>query len=165
MNAFRWRYLWFVLVLLVVTTAAQAAVTIDLGYVDKTSAEYARFKAWVDRAVEGSPGYAFSATDAAFAWRLDGNTAYCQLAVQMVEQQVAEAEAEIAAGRRPPVSYDSYLEVGDKIRDVALAYDWCAGFTSASQRSRWAAYAEQAVWNVWHHEQAYALIIQAELKE
>lgn len=154
MNAVRWCRPLLALALLVVTWTAQAGITLDLGYVDKNSAEYARFKSWVDSAVDGSPGYAFSATDAAYAYRLDGSSSYCQLAVAMTEQQVAEAEAEIAAGRRPAVSYDSYLDVGGMIGDLALTYDWCAAFTSASQRTRWAAYAEQAVWNVWHPDDA-----------
>nr|MBP6692386.1 hypothetical protein [Xanthomonadales bacterium] len=80
--------------------------------------------------------------------------AYCQLAVALAEEQVAAAEREIAAGQRAPVASDSYLEVGDFIRDLSITYDWCASFTTASQRTRWAAYAEQAVWNVWNPAQA-----------
>ena len=76
------------------------------------------------------------------------------LAVALAEEQVAAAEREIAAGQRAPVASDSYLEVGDFIRDLSITYDWCASFTTASQRTRWAAYAEQAVWNVWNPAQA-----------
>jgi hypothetical protein len=134
--------------------AARAAVTTDLGYVDTASSRYTRFKGFVDQAVAGSPGYEFKAIDAVYAWRLTNNAAYCNLAVQKAEAQVAAAEAEIAAGRRAPVAADSYLEVGSMIRDVAITFDWCAAFTTAAQRGRWAAYAEQAVWNVWNPSQA-----------
>lgn len=134
--------------------AAQAAVATDLGYVDTASSRFMRFKGFVDQALAGSPGYEFKAIDAVYAWRLTNNAAYCNLAVQKVEAQVAAAEAEIAAGRRAPVAADSYLEVGPMIRDVAITYDWCAAFTTSAQRSRWAAYAEQAVWNVWNPSQA-----------
>lgn len=141
---------------LLVTTAGlcRAAIPPDLSYVDTTTPAYARFKAWVDRALAGNPGYNFSATDAGYAYRLNGNAAYCQLAVQMAEKQVADAETVIANGQRPEVSGDSYLHVGEMIRDVSLTYDWCAAFTTMQQRARWAAYAEQAIWNVWHHQQA-----------
>lgn len=71
-----------------------------------------------------------------------------------MERQVAEAEAAIAQGNRPEISGDSYLHVGEMLRDLALTYDWCAVATTPQQRSRWAAYAEQAVWNVWHPGQA-----------
>jgi hypothetical protein len=108
----------------------------------------------VDAAVAGNIGYGFSATDAAYAWRIAGTASYCQLAVNLVNQQVTTAEAEIAAGRRPQIAADSYLEVGPFLRDLSITYDWCAAFTTASQRTRWAAYAEQAVWNVWNPAQA-----------
>jgi hypothetical protein len=133
---------------------AGAAVVVDLSYVNPSGPQYVRFRNWVDQAVSGAPGYAFSATDAAYAFRVSGGAPYCQLAVSMVEDQVADAEAEIAAGRRPAISYDSYLEVGQYIRDLSITYDWCAAFTTAQQRTRWAAYAQQAVWNVWNHTQA-----------
>src|SRR5205085_2917204 len=88
---------------------AHAAIVVDLSYVDTAGSAYQRFKGFVDQAVAGNPGYAFSATDAAYAYRIGGGNQYCQLAVSMVEADVAAAEAEIAAGRRPAVSYDSYL--------------------------------------------------------
>lgn len=133
---------------------AQAAITIDLSYVDLQSSQYLRFKQWVDRALAGNPGYEFSATDAALAHRLSGHVPYCTLAVGMVESQVATAEAAIAAGQNPLVARDSYLHVGAMIGDLALTWDWCAAQVSASQRTRWSAYAERAVANVWSPSQA-----------
>lgn len=147
----------FVLATLLATSAplpCGAAIDLDLSYVDRKSPAYLRFKAWVDQAVAGNPGYAFSATDAAYLYRLGGEPQYATLAVQWVERQVAEAEAAIARGDRPEISGDSYLHVGEMLRDLALTYDWCATATTAPQRARWAAYAEQAVWNVWHPGQA-----------
>ena len=40
------------------------------------------------------------------------------------------------------------------IGDVALVYDWCFDKVTPAQRTRWLAYANQAVWNVWHPTQA-----------
>ncbi|HET7842859.1 MAG TPA: heparinase II/III family protein [Xanthomonadales bacterium] len=142
------------LLALALSGTAESAIVVDLSYVNPTGPAYTRFRNWVDQAVAGNPGYAFSATDAAYAYRISGGNQYCQLAVQMVEADVVAAEAEIAAGRRPPVSYDSYLEVGQYIRDLSITYDWCAAFTTAAQRTRWANYAQQAVWNVWNYNQA-----------
>lgn len=132
-----------------------AAIDLDLSYVDPQSPAYQRFEAWVDQAVAGEPGYAFSATDAAYLFRLTGQAPYAALAVQMVERQVADAEALIAQGERPEISGDSYLHVGEMLRDLALTYDWCAASITPQQRTRWSAYAEQAVWNVWHPDDAH----------
>lgn len=140
--------------LLATCLTGHAAIDLDLSYVDLQSPAYQRFKAWVDDAVAGEPGYAFSATDAATLFRLTGQAPYATLAVQMVERQVAEAEALIAQGQRPEIAGDSYLHVGEMLRDLALTYDWCAASITPQQRTRWAAYAQQAVWNVWHPAQA-----------
>ncbi len=131
-----------------------AAINLDLSYVDQQSAQFQRFKAWVDEAVGGNPDYGFSATDAAYMYRLTGQNPYAALAVQMVEAQVADAEAAIAANDAPEVAGDSYLQVGGMISYLALTYDWCATAITPQQRTRWAAYAEQAVWNVWHPDDA-----------
>ena len=64
------------------------------------------------------------------------------------------AETRIASGAAPEVAGDSYLQVGEMIGDLALVYDWCLPQVSPSQRSRWIAYANQAVWNVWNYTQA-----------
>jgi len=133
---------------------ARADVVLSLDYVDTGSTAWSRFIAWVDQAVGGSIPYGFSATDAAYAYRVTGQATYAELAVDLVEAQVVEAEAAIALGERPPIAGDSYLEVGPMLHDLALVYDWCAAYTTAGQRTRWAAYAEQAVWNVWHPEEA-----------
>jgi hypothetical protein len=135
-------------------STAVSLLKVDLAYVDKRSEAFSRFRAWVDSAVGGEPGYAFNAGDAALMFRLSGSQKYCDLAVRMVESQVADAEASIAAGGRPAISGDSYLEVGPMIADLALALDSCAASVAPAQRQRWAAYAEQAVWNVWHHDDA-----------
>jgi hypothetical protein len=133
---------------------ATSLLKTDLTYVDKKSAAYSRFRAWVDSAVDGEPGYAFNAADAALMFRLSNTQKYCDLAVRMVEQQVSEAETAIAAGKRPAIAGDSYLEVGPMIADLALTLDSCNATIAPSQRQRWSAYAEQSVWNVWHHNDA-----------
>lgn len=132
----------------------KAAITIDLSFVNQSSPEYLRFKDFVDAAVGGNPGYAFSAADAAWMFKLTGQAQYANLAVQMVEAQVSAAETAIAGGGRPEISGDQYLEVGPMIEDLALTYDWCAAYVTPSQRTRWANYAQQAVWNVWNHASA-----------
>jgi hypothetical protein len=144
----------WLLIGLLAALPAQAAIDIDLSYVDQNSAEFARFKDFVDAAVGGNPDYGFSAADAAYMYKLTSQGQYATLAVATVEAQVSDAEAVIAGGGRPDISGDSYLDVGPMLEDLALTYDWCADHTTANQRTRWAAYAEQAVWNVWHAETA-----------
>lgn len=123
-------------------------------YVNLNSAAYTRFKGWVDSAVNGSPGYAFAASEAAMMYQLSPETKYCTLAVNMVERQVADAEAAIAAGSNPEVAGDSYLEVGPMISDLSMTLVTCSAFITGAQRTRWSAYAEQSVWNIWNYGSA-----------
>src|SRR3546814_10216592 len=81
---------------------------------------YTSFKSWVDSAVNGNRGYGFAASEAAIMFQLTANQNYCTLAVTMVEEQVAGAEAAIAGGGRPDVAGDSYLEVGPMIAYLSL---------------------------------------------
>jgi len=137
--------------------ALQAAVTLDLSFVDQSSTQYQRFRDFVDSGLSGTLPYGYNATDAAFVARIEGPAQaapYCARAVELVEAQVADAEALIAMGQRPAISGDSYLDVGGMIEELALSYDWCASATTPAQRTRWAAYAEQAIYNVWHPELA-----------
>ncbi|MBP7587806.1 MAG: hypothetical protein KBA72_07615, partial [Thermoanaerobaculia bacterium] len=46
-------------------SSLSADIGLSLAYVDMGGQPYARFKTFVDQAVAGNPGYAFSATDAA----------------------------------------------------------------------------------------------------
>ena len=114
----------------------------------------ARFRNTVDAWAGGSDVYNFQAWNAALLGQLTGTTSYCTKAVANVETQVAAAEAKIAAGAVPDVAADSYLNIGDMIGNVALVYDWCYPQVTAAQRTRWIAYANQAVSNVWHYATA-----------
>jgi hypothetical protein len=113
-----------------------------------------RFKGQVDQWVGGADIWGFSAWNAALIGQLTGNATYCTKAVAAIESQVATAEGKISAGQAPEVAADSYLQIGDMIGDLALVYDWCFTQTTAAQRTRWLAYADQAVWNVWNHTTA-----------
>ncbi|MBF0430750.1 MAG: heparinase II/III family protein [Fibrobacteria bacterium] len=122
--------------------------------IDTTSNEFSRLKAFVDRAVGGSPGYDFSAVDAMLMYSASENSAYAELAITMVEEMVTAAEASIASGQRPSISGDSYLYVGRNIQALALTYDWAADRLSENQKQRWKAFADQAIYNIWNHEDA-----------
>jgi hypothetical protein len=113
-----------------------------------------RFRAMVDGHLDGANYYNYRAWFSALVGALTDDPAYCASAVEEIDTFVADEEALVGAGSRADIAYDSYLEVGPKIMNVALTYDWCFDSTSASQRDRWNAYTQQAVWNVWHHEDA-----------
>lgn len=98
--------------------------------------------------------YNFRAWHPAILYALTGDAKYSAYAIKMVDDCITQEEATIAGGERPRVAFDSYLEVGDMIGDVMLTYDWCFDKLSDSQKQRWIAYSNQAVWNVWHHETA-----------
>ena len=113
-----------------------------------------RFRDMVDAQMAGADYYAFDPHFAALLGALTGDAAYCDYAVAMADGRLASEEALIAAGERADVAGDSYLYVGDMVGDLSLVYDWCFDTLTADQRARIIAYANQAVWNVWHPDEA-----------
>ena len=120
---------------------------------NRSSTAYTRFRDWVDSGLTSTP-YGYSAYDPAFMYLLVNDAKYCNRAVSLADEQVATAESAIAGGGTPQIAHDSYLEVGPMIADVAMALHACPGYVDQTKRSRWSAYAEQAIWNVWNHEDA-----------
>lgn len=112
------------------------------------------FRTKVDQWLAGADLWGFQAWNAALLGQLTGNATYCAKAVATIEDQVRTAESAISSGSRPKVALDSYLEIGEMIGDLSLVYDWCFDQVTDAQRTRWIAYANQAVWNVWHHTEA-----------
>jgi hypothetical protein len=113
-----------------------------------------RFRDMVDAQMGGADYWGFSASDAAMLGVLTGDEAYCSYAITLTEDWVVSEEQRIGAGEAAEVAGDSYLYVGHAVGDLALVYDWCYDALTAYQRARWIAYANQAVWNVWHPEEA-----------
>jgi hypothetical protein len=109
-----------------------------------------KFRDKTNQWLAGSDIWGFRAWNGALLGQLTHDVRYCAKSIAMVEAQVVAAEAKIAAGAAPAVAADSYLEIGEDIGDLSLVYDWCFDQISSSQKSRWIAYANQAVSNVWH---------------
>ena len=128
---------------------------VDSHGVDLDGDAFLRFRRWVDLAAAGTPDYGFSAYDAALLHRYTHAPVYCDLAIRTTEDEVAQAERAIAAGRAPAVADDSYLDVGPRIAALAMTLDSCRTRIPPAQRARWSAFAEQAVWNVWHPLRAH----------
>lgn len=145
-----------------VAVASQTRPYIPLPPIDFESDEFDRFESWVDQAVGGRPGYEFAAYEAAMMARIAKDNPklgidpddYAELAIKMVDSYVKAAEEAVAQGNRPQISHDSYLHVGPQIRSLATTYDWLYDRLSPEQRARWEKFAEQAIWNVWNHNQA-----------
>ncbi len=116
--------------------------------------EATRFIKMVDGWMGGNDVYAFQAWFAALASQLTGDAKYCTAAIKNVDANVIAEEKLIAEGNRPELARDSYLYVGEVVGDIMLTYDWCFDQVTASQKTRWLKLADQAVWNVWHHETA-----------
>ena len=114
-----------------------------------------RFKAYVDSEV-ARPGanWGFQTWWVALMYQVNGAPAYADFAVSKVDAFVASEEAKIALGQVPTVASDSYLDVGRLVGDVALVYDWCYPRLTVAQRTRWIAYMNQAVTNVWNPSRA-----------
>jgi hypothetical protein len=139
--------------LLCFSTQLSAALNYDLSDVDPASSNAQRYLKWGTGALNGRPPYAFAASDAVNLYLIFDDPDWCDLATTMVDESVALAETKMAAGTRPDISGDSYLHVGGDIASLSLTYDKCPQVTP-EQKQRWAAYAEQAVWNVWNFSQA-----------
>ena len=119
------------------------------------TSEASRFRAVADRWVNGEDIYEFRTWNGALLGALTGDPKYCAKAVSVTDAQVAAEEVKIAAGTQPVVAQDSYLKVGHLIGDVMLTYDWCFNAATNAQKTRWLAYANQTVWNVWNPVQAH----------
>lgn len=132
----------------------QASLKIDTSGMDIKSTAFKRFRDYVEAAANGSPGYGFSATDAATLFLLAPKEKYCALAVRLVQAQVDEADAKIGQGQRPAVAGDSYLESGPMISDLALTWEACRATISDAQRTQWSKYAEQTLFNIWNPKAA-----------
>jgi hypothetical protein len=118
------------------------------------SAAAARFKEIVDIQVGGQDIYDFQMWYAALIGHIVDDPSYCEFAVGRVDAFVAAEEELIGNGERPVVASGNYLEIGARVGDVLLVYDWCHEQASDSQKSRWLDYAAKAIWNVWHPEEA-----------
>jgi hypothetical protein len=114
----------------------------------------ARFKSIVDGQMAGAAYYGFEPWYAALMSKVTRTADYCQYAVTQTDNAVKAEELLIAANQRAHVADDSYLEVGPIVGNLAIVYDWCRPQMTDAQRTRWARYGNQAVWNVWNFEQA-----------
>jgi hypothetical protein len=113
-----------------------------------------RFQEMVDSEIGGREHYAFEQWNAALLGVVTGDAKYCTHAIAKTDEWVKEEETKITANQNADVARDSYLEVGGIIGGMAMVYDWCFAALTPEQRTRWATYGNQAVWNVWNHEQA-----------
>ena len=113
-----------------------------------------RFKSLVDSQMAGGDAYAFKPWFAALMFQLSGNASYCAFAVSQTDAIVRAEEVLIASNQRAVVSNDSYLDVGGTVGNIAMVYDWCRDTVSATQKTRWINYSNQAVSNVWNPDQA-----------
>ncbi len=137
----------------IVLNDAKTRATLEQRLATKAPAAV-RFQELVERVAAGGDSYAFEPWYAALLYKLTGTKSFGTYAVEKTEAFVKDEEAKIAAGQNTEVAGDSYLEVGDRIGNLAIVYDWCWDDLTPEQRKRWLAYANQAVWNVWHHEEA-----------
>lgn len=122
--------------------------------VDTTIEEYTRFVNYVDQAIAGNPQYGYSAIDPVILYTVTKDKKHAEEAVSLIENHVLEAESTITAGERPKVSADSYLHVGPIIAGLAFTFDWANEFITEQQKTRWKAYADQAIFNVWNPREA-----------
>ena len=155
-NRFIMRKRLFGVVILSIACQFSLSKAVNIPYfpVDTACSEYIRFVSYVDRALAGNPDYDFSPYDAMIRYSMCGVTKYADFAIAQVDAKVASEEAAIAAGSAPDVAGDSYLYVGEQIASLALTYDWAFSRLTESQKTRWKAYADQAIYNVWNPTQA-----------
>ena len=122
--------------------------------VSANSPAWATFKSVVDKWMGGDDIWGFDEWNAALVGNLVGDSKYCAQAIKTSDAQVAAAETAENGGSAPEVAGDDYLQIGPMVGNVALVYDWCYSQVTSSQRTRWIAYMNQAVSNVWHPSSA-----------
>jgi hypothetical protein len=113
-----------------------------------------RLRGAADRSVAGSPDSSYSPSLTILAYQLTGQASYLADAIARVDQFVAQFEAAIAVGQRPAIAHNSYLEIGWYLDALSLTYDRGYHQLTPDQRQRWAALAEQALFNLWHPNEA-----------
>lgn len=130
---------------------AQPRITFFSPLPSATNPKVVRFRNYVEAEMANpNSQYGYRPAHSVMLFAITGNATFCNFAVRGVEATVTSEEALIAGGSSPEIAGDSYLEVGPNIFDVAATYDSCGSSLNASQKTRWANYANQSVWNVWH---------------
>lgn len=125
-----------------------------LAILDAKTPAVMRYRQIADAWAGGTAVADFNPWHGALLGQLTGDEKYCKEAVELTDDYIKDEVALIDSGKAPAVAGDDYLHVGDYVGDAMLVYDWCYPQTSSSQRSRWLKYAESAVWNVWHPNEA-----------
>lgn len=121
---------------------------IDLSYVDQTGPAFLRFKFYVDTALSsGGTTFALRPIDQTYMFKITGSIMYAQAAIAEVDAIVTAAAA---AGAHPDVASDSYLGAGENIGAVAITYAWANSMLSPTQKTRWKAYVDQCLFNIWN---------------
>jgi len=133
--------------LLTGTTRTRLATALSGGQTSAT-----RFKGFIDDFVFNGSTY-ISEYDpwwGAMLGVLTNDARYCADSVQRIDLQVSTAESEIAANRNPEIAGDSYLYAGDMLGSLALVWDWCPTNRTPAMTTRWSAYAQQTLFNIWN---------------
>jgi len=134
--------------LFAVSTLAYAAqaqtLNIDISHIDTQSQAWQAF----------ASATASNAYDAVIRARVTGNAADCTLAIAKAEEQVTAYESAInqVPVVRPAIAGDSYLQSGPMLADIAAPYAYCD--LTNEQQTRWSAYAEQTLNNIWNYATA-----------
>lgn len=121
---------------------------------DAQAPEAVAFLKTTDDWVGGSSVYNYEPWNAALVGQLSGDPKYCTAAIAAVDKLVTSEQATIDGGGNPSVSDDDYYDVGSDVGNLALVYDWCYSQIASDRRQAWLAYAQQAVFNIWHPDGA-----------
>ena len=96
--------------------AARAEIGLDLSYVDTSSPAWQRFVDWVDLALDGTPPYGFSASDAVYVYR-----SVCHAFLQITSYGGWDAHGEHSSGRALDIM-TSDVELGTAIAEFLQAH-------------------------------------------
>lgn len=118
---------------------------------DTKSANWARYVKAVDRDLTEAV-YGVTPYDHALVYAVSKDERHAAKAMADVDAVVSAAEAKIAAAAVPDIAGNQYLGVGPTVRDISATYAWCP--VPDEKKRRWAAFCQQAVWNVWNNTKA-----------
>jgi hypothetical protein len=134
----------------------------DFTQVDQSSTAYTRFKQATDQAVANHSPDEYFATYSVIMYRITGNPAYINDAIERVDAFVNQADIDAHTPQDPAnpnehlphLAKDRFYYLPFFMEPLALTYD--AGYDQLTneQRTKWAAFAEEALENLWNRSPA-----------
>jgi hypothetical protein len=120
---------------------------LDLTYIDQESSDYLSWLAYVNQNRDEEISESFSASDAAYAYRITNDASYKTLALSVMDAYVVTQESAIINELIPSIANNNYSNAAEVLSTLATVTAWCA--PSTEQLQRWKIFANRVIDNMW----------------